>query len=199
MSMNRTGNLVAVAAVLCALLLADTLRGGTGAEEDVRARTAFIDVNKVLSAHKGLRAVEEKIAQLQKAGQEELNGLKDEIDNLKNEISLFKPDSKEYWQGKCDLDRKQLAAKQREQEIILERDRMFTEALRQAYKDIEAAVRKYAKEKQLEAVFAGNVALDQLDTRRPEELLRWLSTVDVVWHDDRLDISDAVINIMNGT
>ena len=102
-------------------------------------------------------------------------------------------------EGQSAIELKELQAKQSEREIIRERDILLGQAFRTAYGDIERAVEEYARSRGLKAVLSTNLRIDEVQTSRPDDLLKWVSMVDVVWHDDRLDISDAIITIINGS
>ena len=200
MVMTRTGPLLLAAALLIAVALSSSLIGGTtGPQQKPAGEMAFISLSKVINAHKGLMAAEKEISEFTKKGGTDLKRLKEEIESLKNEISIFSPNSKEYVDGQSAIEMKELQAKQAERDILRERDILLGQAFRKAYGDIERAVEEYSRARGLKAVLSTNLRIDEVQTSRPDDLLKWVSMVDVVWHDDRLDISDAIITIINGS
>ena len=197
---TRTGSLLLTAALLFAVALSSSLVGGTaGPQVNPAGETAFISLSKVINAHKGLMGAEKEIGDFTKKGGADLTMLKQEIETLKNEISIFSPNSKEHMEGQSTIEMKELQAKQTEREILRERDILLGQAFRKAYGDIERAVEEYSRVRGLKAVLSTNLRIDEVQTSRPDDLLKWVSMVDVVWHDDRLDISDAIITIINGS
>ena len=142
--------------------------------------------------------MELQITEFLKSGEAEVIGAREEIEKLKDAIMLYTEFSKEYVEQENKIESRELALKHLQKALLLERDAKVGRALRQAYSDIEKAVAEYARVQQLSAVMSYTPAIDQLKTDRPEDILKWVSMVDTVWHDDRLDISDAVITIING-
>jgi Skp family chaperone for outer membrane proteins len=201
MATTRTGSLLLTAALLLGIGLSSTLIGGTAGPQDGTGanEVGFISLSKVLNAHKGLMAAEQQINEFRKKGLEELTRIKEEIEKLKSEMAIFSRESKEYMDAQSAIERKELQAKQKERDLLRERDDMLGQAFRNAYADIERAVQDYAREQGLKGVFSSNLSINEVQTSRPDDLLKWVSMVDVVWHDDRLDISNAIITIINGS
>jgi hypothetical protein len=197
-SIKNNGLLLLV--VLLGACLAGQLAGEPGNDENAGARkVAFLNLSTVLSAHKGLLKSEQEINEFLKNGELEVNAAEDEIRKLESELMVYAEGSAEYQDGMNKVELKQLALKQRKRTLILERDTTVSRNLKQAYLDIEEAVHEYAVANSLDAVFSFTPGIEGLKTNRPEDILKWVSMVEVVWHDDRLDISDAIINIINGS
>jgi Skp family chaperone for outer membrane proteins len=196
---NRSNGLLLLVALVGACL-AGQLMGGPGAEDETGARKiAFLDLSKVLSAHKGLLKSEQEINDFLKNGELEVNASEEEIRKLESELMVYSEGSTEYQEGMNTVELKQLALKQRKRALILERDVTVSKNLKQAYQDIENAVMEYSAMHELDGVFSFTQGIEGLKTNRPEDILKWVSMVEVVWHDDRLDISDAIITIINGS
>ena len=82
---------------------------------------------------------------------------------------------------------------------ILERNDRMSLAMKSAYSKIREGISQYAAEKGIKAVYTLKVSLDDFDAAHPDDWLQWGTLVNVFWHDDRLDISDAIITIINGS
>jgi Skp family chaperone for outer membrane proteins len=191
------GQILLALSLIFAILLSDRLVGSPQ-DDAVPGKVGFIDLSKVLNTHKGLREVEQQVNEFLKNGEAEVAKARDEIEKLKDSIMLYTQFSKEYVEQENEIETQELALKHLQKSIVLERDAKVGQALRQAYSDIEKAVAEYADAQQLAGVISFSPDIDQLKTDRPEDILKWVSMVDTVWHDDRLDISDAVITIING-
>ena len=48
-------------------------------------------------------------------------------------------------------------------------------------------------------VYSAPFSVDRVKTNDPGDILKWLSEADVVWANDALDITGAVITIVNGS
>lgn len=200
MTFLKTANLLFGAFLLLALCFTGLGVGGPGADETSGSRAiAFIDLSKVLSAHKGLLQVEMEINELLKNGEAELARTEEEMKKIEGELMVYSTESTEYLEGKNETERLELALNQKKRALIMERDSRLSEHLKKAYDEIEKAVAEYARAQGLEAVFASTQNIDQVNTNRPEEILKWVSMVEAIWHDERLDISDAIITILNGS
>lgn len=200
MTSTKVGYLILLAALLFAASFSTGLIGNTSPQEGEKAYTfACINLPTVLYSHKGLAAAETEITEFLKNGEEELNRAKKELQNLKSQSIVYSEGSEEARKLNNDVELKELSIKQTQRDILLERDARYTKALMDAYKDIEKAVGQYAKERGLMAVFDTSPGVEEMQSKRPEDLFRWFSQVNVVWSDDQLDISDAIITIINGS
>ena len=196
----KAGNILIAAALFIVLLFSSTLIGETGGEEGSAAvEFAFINLSKVLSAHKGLLNVEEEVKGWVAESEKELARDQEAIDNLKNEIEMYSKSSEEYQKRGNEIEKMDLALTQKRRSFIMTRDDKLSRALKEAYQDIERAVRDYAPAKGIKAVLPRGGDIAAIKTNRPDDVLKWISLVEVVWSDDHLDISDAIITIVNGS
>lgn len=200
MTSTKAGYLFLVAALLIAASFSTGLIGNTPPQDGDDTYTfACINLSKVLYSHKGLAATEAEITEFLKNGEEELNRAQKELQNLRSQSIVYSEGSEEARKLKNDVELKELSIKQHQRDILLERDARSTGALVEAYKDIEKAVREYAKERGLKAVFDTSRRIEEMQSKRPEDFFRWFQAVNVAWSDDQLDISDAIITIINGS
>ena len=193
----RLGHVLLALALVFAIIFSDRLVGS--AQDEAAGTVGFIDLSKVLNSHDGLREVESQINELLKSGETEVAKAQEGINQLKDALMVYTPFSKEYIEQENKIELRDLELKQMKKALVMERDVKVGQALKQAYSDIERAVEEYARMNGFSAVLSFPPGIDQLNTDRPEDILKWVSMVDSVWHDDRLDISDAIITIVNGS
>lgn len=199
MSMPRKNNLVLIS-VLSALVffsgmwISETDAEGSG---DVGS-IAFLDLSKVINSNKKLLAAKQEINEFLKRGEAELKTLQQEMEELANGLMVYSQESPEYIEGQNELERKELGLKQQKRTLLIESDDRMGLSIKQAYQEIEKAVAEYAEVHDLDAVFTYKQGIEELQSNRYEDIMSWMSMVEVVWKQDRLDITDAIITIVNG-
>jgi len=184
---------------ILALCLANQLVGQINPSEAANKRFAFIDLSKVLRNHEEIRQLQRDFNVLRDRIEAEIDLELKEIENLKEEIMVFAPNSDEFLQKTDEIERKELGINQKKRTIVVKHNNNLIEQLKDSYKAIEKAVKEYAATHGIKSVFTYSYNIDLVDFERAEDVLEWFSTVDVVCHDGDNDITDAVISIVNGS
>ncbi len=200
MKSSGAKNLFFTAVLVVAVVFSNSLIGETGASGKMTGeKIATIDISRILSSSKKLKSAEDEIKEFLKNGEEDLALFEKEIMDLKNEMIGYAVESREYQNGKNAIEQKELVFEQKKRNLVRECDSRSSRALKQVYADLEQAVEAYSREHGIELVMTCSVGIDRLRSERPNDFLNWVSLVHVVWNDDHLDISDAVITIINGS
>ncbi len=193
--------LIAVLIIIAAVMTAgfvELSKCGGEAPGLRRGAIGVVDLSRVLREHKGVAASLSGLEQNARKSQEELDGLKTEIEQLSMELVVYAKGSPEYVKKEFELERKSLAFKQRGYELQYALDSSKAEVLGSACRGIRDAVAAYAEQHGLDAVQA--IPADIPDLRSdPLGVLKWIDGTGLIWCNDELDITDAVITIVNGT
>ena len=174
--------------------------GGTQAEEGTGSKNfALINLSKVFNAHKGLAAADSEMNQFLRESEEELNREQKEFENLNNQLMVYSKGSEEHRKLSNEIKLKELTINLKKHDIVYERDVRMSQAMKKVVADVHKAVREYSREKGFTAVFVTSPGIDEVKSNRPEDVFQWLNLVNVFWSDDQLDISNAIITIINGS
>lgn len=197
MSFSKLSSVV----LMCAALLAAGFAGaGFGGPVPVRAGlSAIVDFSRVLSEHQGMDARQSELEKLARESQDKLDGLRQELDQLRGELMVYAKGSKEAFEKEAALERKKLEFEISGNRLQFELDSRKAEILQNACAEVEEAVGKYCREHGIDMVYAAPYSVRKVKSSVPTDYLKWLSEVDVVWADDSLDITDAIITIVNGS
>ncbi len=186
---------------ICAALLAAGF-AGAGFGHPAPARTglsATVDFSRVLSEHQGMDAMQAELETIARESQDKLDGMREALDQLRGELMVYAKGSKDALKKEADLERKKLEFDIAGRNLQFELDNRKAEILQAACGEVEEAVGKYCREHGIDIVFAAPYSVRKVKSSDPTDFLKWLSEVDVVWADDSLDITDAIITIVNGS
>jgi hypothetical protein len=111
---------------------------------------------------------------------------------------VYSANSDEYLKKIDEIERKELGINQKKRTIVVKHNNNLIEQLKDSFRAIEDAVKKYAAMRDIKTVFTFNDDIDRVNFEKPEDVLDWITNVDVLCHDDERDITDAVIDIVNG-
>ncbi len=196
-----TSRAINVLLLIAVLLVAGLAGAGFGSNPAPAAAgyAATIDLQRVLAAYKGLAGQQEEVELMARGSQERLDTLQSELDQLRGQMMVYAKGSKEHLDKTWEIERKKLEIEQMAQELRYALDKRKAEILQGALADIEEKVGKYAFEHGIDMVTATPFPVSKVKTANPQDILKWLGEVDIVWSNDALDITDAVITIVNGS
>ncbi len=172
---------------------------GQAPEPPSTAKIACLDIMKVLNEHNGLKEENDKLKQLALDKQGDLDVMKAEIDKILDEMSMYARGSVEYTAREYEVERKKLHLEQ--QMKLMQRQLSSTrdDAVKAAILDVEKAIDAYSRANGIDVVITTPYSVEDLKKSDPGQIVKWLDTVHVLWCHDSLDISDAVITIVNGS
>jgi len=187
-----------------ALFFAASLAGGLVGQSDPGADVntggiAVINMDKVLNEYAGYRSAKEEVLVVFKESQQKVADFAKEMDKMANELMIYSPNSREYLGLRNKIDLKKLEFKQLKQQLIMQNDDLDSQALIDAYGVITKAIGDYSSRKGLKCILSNNLNKDQFKNARYNEITNMIYLTTVVWSDDQLDISDAIITIINGS
>lgn len=187
--------------LICAALIAAGFAGaGFGGPTPERAGlAATVDFSRVLSEHQGMDANQAELEKIARDSQDKLDAMRQELDQLRGELMVYAKGSREAFEKEAALERKKLEFDVSGRRLQFELDSRKAEILQAACAEVESAVGKYCREHGIDIVYAAPYSVQKVKSSDPTDFLKWLSEVDVVWADDSLDITDAIITIVNGS
>jgi len=191
-----------IAAMVCAALTAAVFSGvgiGGGAPQQGVAAVAVIDLSRALSEHKGLVDRQTELEQKARASQEELDTLRAGLEQLRGELFVYTRGSPDYRAKEFEIERKKLSFDQRGRELQYMLDAAKADILKAACLEVEKTASLYANDNGLDLVLSAPFSVSQVETADPNDILKWLTEANVIWANDALDITDAVITITNGS
>jgi|GEM_PF-2672175 len=189
-----------VAAICAALIAAGFAGSGIGQPRPESAGlSATVDFSRVLSEHQGMDANQAELEKIARESQDKLDGMRQELDQLRGELMVYAKGSREAFEKEAALERKKLEFDISGNRLQFELDSRKAEILKAACAEVEDAVGKYCREHGIDVVHAAPFSVQKVKSNDPTDFLKWLSEVDVVWADESLDITDAIITIVNGS
>lgn len=205
MHSTRTLALTMVAIAILAGGFAGALFGGgappaaSTAAVQLTSTIGIVDFSRILNEHKGLAADQSELEQQARQSQEKLDRLLSEIKQMNDGLVVYNQGSKEHTMKKQEIERKRLEFEQ--QGYLLQTDLELSKAkiLQEVVAEIEGTVGRYAEDKGLEVVLAAPFSITNINAKEPKDVLQWLNEADVVWNNDALDITDAILTIVNGS
>jgi len=196
--MDRTINIILLSIALAAAGFVGAGFGG-GSPQAQAQKIAYVDVSRVLSTHRGLAAEQEELELSARDSQTILDGRREELEKLRAELMVYSRGSKEYVAKEFEIERKKLEFELQGRQMQYELDQRKADALLKACTEIEKALIRYSKEFGIDVILSAPFSVSKVRTNDPNDILKWLSDVDVVWADDALDITEVVITIVNGS
>jgi Skp family chaperone for outer membrane proteins len=190
-----------VVALISAALAAAVFSGagiGGGAPQQGVAAVAVIDLSKALSEHQGLADQQAELEQKARSSQDELDGMRAELEQLRGELFVYTRGSPDYRAKEFEIERKKLEFEQKGRNLQYGLDKEKADILKAACLDVEKTASLYANDHGLDLVLSAPFSIEQVQTADPNDILKWLTEVNVIWSSDALDITDAVITIVNG-
>jgi len=172
---------------------------GGGAPQQGVAAVAVIDLSRTLSDHKGLADQQAALEQKARTSQETLDSMRAELEQLRGELFVYTRGSKEYRSKDFEIERKKLSFEQKGRELQFALEAEKAAILKAACLEVEKTASRYANDNGLDLVLSAPFSVSQVQTNDPNDLLKWLTEVNVIWANDALDITDAVITIVNGS
>jgi len=161
--------------------------------------SATVDFSRALSEHQGMDANQAELEKIARESQDKLDGMRQELDQLRGELMVYAKGSREAFNKEAALERKKLEFDIAGRNLQFELESRKAEILKAACAEVEDAVGKYCREHGIDIVYAAPYSVQKVKSSDPTDFLKWLSEVDVVWADDSLDITDAIITIVNGS
>ena len=125
--------------------------------------------------------------------------LMNELEQMRDGLVVYNQGSKERIQKEQEIERKRLEFEQQGRLLQMDLDMKKTKILQEAVAEIEATVGRYSEDKGLDVVLAAPFSISKVSAKDPTDVLKWLNEADVVWSNDALDITDAILTIVNGS
>lgn len=164
-------------------------------EKPLPNQVAYVDVGKVFENYRKREQVEDRINDEAEALEKRFKDRKGAIDEAEDAIALLNPRSEEYAVKDREIGTMRFQLKwDQEHESARLQDRARREKAL-LYKEITLEIAAYGEEHGLAAVHLFVPVTDEIENLRDLNLVT--STRTVLWHDDRLDVTDALVEQLN--
>jgi Skp family chaperone for outer membrane proteins len=156
-------------------------------------KIALLDVNKVFKKNAKFK---EEMAQIKKEADEMDKKMKEEEATLRsaaNQLTEMSKGSTEYSQLEAQIARSKTewtVDVQVKRRAFLQRE---ANIYRLTYQEVEEIAGKYARERQIDAVF--RFMGDPVDSNSPDSILAEINKP-IVWHNEKVDITSAIIQLI---
>jgi Skp family chaperone for outer membrane proteins len=185
------------AIVMAGLLGFNWGKGGGGVHaDDARAtmqEIAVVDLNKVITAHKGAQALNDELKREAERVQEELKTMQDAGQKLKAELDAAKKGSAEFQRIEQELGKKVEAFKRLQAESQRKLAETNAANLMAIYKEVNEEVTRIAESRGFRLVL--NFSSESLDQKDPQKRMMILNRQ--VLYQNGLDITEDVISAFN--
>jgi Skp family chaperone for outer membrane proteins len=184
-------------ALVLALLMvpAAAAWNGTRPPLETTSRVAVVDLIRLIQEHNEALADQQKIEAWLQQMQDLYDSQEKELETLRDELEQFRPGSDEFRQAREDLQVQGFRLEIRRKELPQELDEMISQALTRAYQRAIAACEQYREQSDIDVVHQLHSA--PLTGRNKDELLGGIVLRATVAHRPQLDITDAVLTILN--
>lgn len=197
MLMNNTSRWLVGLSVIVTLCLANQLTGQMVEGDSANGKIAFIDLPKVLRNHQQIIQMQRDFNVLKNKIEGEIDLELKEIEKLREEMMVYTSNSDEYLGKMDEIERKELGINQKKRTIVIKHNNNLIEQLKDSYKAIDKAVKGYVAQRGIKTVFTYDYEIDLARFETPEDVLDWVTKVDILCHDEERDITDAIIKIVN--
>lgn len=188
---------------LCLTLLAGPLLGimllAGAARADDQVKIAIADPTRIAQNIKETKDLLDKMRAQQQDLVKQEKDRKDEIDNMKQQLTLFDANSPQYKQKEEDLLKKSIEFDAWEKETAVSLQRQQKSDLTRLFNKIEEAIAQVAKGKGINLVLADQRPqipdnLEQVDIRTLQAIIGQRT---ILYSDQKFDISGDVITILD--
>jgi Skp family chaperone for outer membrane proteins len=197
MVFKKAGNLSLITGMLLAFCLMSALDGGQDARNSERKNIAYLDFSKAVTSHNGFKQLYKKWEETLKEAELRFSKVEEEVKQIETEIMVYSESSKEYQKARDEMERKTLFMQQEKRALYIDRTLQLNQELRKAYDRVMDKVNEYALTRDLDAVLSLTHDVEDLKPDQPDDFLKWIAATDVVWYEKDLDITEAVIDLVN--
>ncbi|MHC4941590.1 MAG: OmpH family outer membrane protein [Planctomycetota bacterium] len=199
MVFKKTGSLFIIAGLIPAFCLMSALGGGQDSKDAVKKNIAYLDFSKAVTSHKGFQKVYKEWEETLKEAELKFSKVEEEVKQIETEIMVYSESSKEYQKARDKMERKQLFMQQEKRALYIDRSLQLNQELRKAYDRVMEKVNEYALTRDLDAVLSLTHDVKDLKPDQPDDFMKWIAAIDVVWYEKDLDITEAIIDLVNST
>lgn len=181
-------------AFVLGLLAASVLQSAAHAQDSAPHKIAVVDVARILKDHPGIKAQVEKVEQDLKNYDAQLSTKRDEYKQAVEQLKTFNVGTPEYSNQEEKIaqmeSRLRLDMNRKRKELVDAEARIYYEN----YQMIADTVRKIAEHNRIDLVLRYNG--EEMELEKQESVIRGVMK-DVVYRSDRLDMTDAVMQVLN--
>lgn len=184
-------------AIVFGLLAASVLAPESAPAQEGSAaphKVAVVDVARILKDHPGIKAQVQKVENDLKAYDEHLTAKREELKQAVELLKTFNVDSPEYRAQEEKIARSEstlrLEMNRKRKDLVDAEAKIYYDN----YKLISETVRQIAEYNHIDLVLRFNG--EEMDLDKQESVIRGVMK-NIVYRSDRLDMTDAVINVLN--
>lgn len=181
-------------AIVFGLLATSVLAPASAQEGSAPHKIAVVDVARILKDHPGIKAQVEKVESDLKAYDQQLTAQRDALKQSIELLKTFKVDTPEYRAQEEKIAQSEsslrLEMNRKRKELVDAEARIYYDN----YKLIADTVRQIAEYNHIDLVLRFNG--EEMELEKQESVIRGVMK-NIVYRSDRLDMTDAVINVLN--
>ena len=186
--------------VSAALVMVLNLGSGAAVAQDANAKVVVCSATRVLKQTQEYKDMELMLQSDSKAFQNEATSRKAKLTQMQTELSMFKPETKDFKQKNDDLLHASIDFEAWANVMQREEARKQKQQIRQLFDKMDTTIASIAKTRGINVVIADQrpeLSDDQIEKADPNQLLIALASRTILFTDPKQDITQDVVNAMD--
>jgi len=199
--MNRMDGRLLIAVLTLALLAPATARaqdppaGGGDVAKTITMKIGFANIKRIIDDYERTKTIEVEIDDYRRGKTDEIEKKRKRLKELRDDMKMLNPDSRMYFEKVKLARRMEMEIKLAEDELKVDLQYRLLRATKEIYEDITNQIKEYAQKNGFHVIF--KVEKGKIESESKGELILKINSRGVLYYDKSLDVSDAIIKILN--
>lgn len=177
-----------------ALFAQDPAPGG-GEAAPKTLKIGFADIKKIIDKYERTKTLEADIDRFRIAKSDEIKEKQAKLKEVQDDLKVLNPGSRMYFEKMKQARRMQMEIEYAEDELKVDLQQQLLKATKDIYADITRQIQTYAEKNGFHVIF--KVETGDIESESKAELILKINSRGVLYYDPALEVTDALIRIMN--